>query len=77
MIDAGPRWRDRLDQVTAPTLVLHGTEDPMFPIAHGRALAAEISGATFVPLEGTGHEVFPRHTWATVVPAILDHTARR
>jgi pimeloyl-ACP methyl ester carboxylesterase len=77
LIDAGTPWRDWLGALTAPTLVLHGTEDPMFPIAHGRALAAEIPGATFIPLEGTGHEVFPRHQWDTVVPAILDHTSGR
>jgi pimeloyl-ACP methyl ester carboxylesterase len=77
MISAGEPWRDRLGRIGTPTLVLHGTEDPMFPIGHGEALAAEIPGARFVPLEQTGHEVFPRHQWDTVVPAILDHTAHR
>lgn len=75
LIDAGKPWRERLGQLSVPTLVLHGTEDPMFPIGHGRALAAEIPGARFVPMEQTGHEVFPRHQWELVVPAILDHTA--
>ncbi|MFI6712773.1 alpha/beta fold hydrolase [Nonomuraea sp. NPDC050478] len=74
MIDAGEPWRGRLGQITAPTLVLHGTEDPMFPIEHGRALAEEIPGARFMAMEQTGHEVFPRAQWDTVVDAILDHT---
>src|SRR3954454_4682343 len=52
-------WRDRLGEITAPTLVLHGTEDPLFPVAHGLALAAEIPGATFVPLDKVGHEMPP------------------
>jgi pimeloyl-ACP methyl ester carboxylesterase len=77
LISAGEPWRDRLSRITAPTLVLHGTEDPMFPIGHGEALAVEIPGARFIPLEQTGHEVFPRHQWDVVVPAILDHTAHR
>lgn len=77
LIDAGKPWRERLGQLSVPALVLHGTEDPMFPIGHGRALAAEIPGARFVPMERTGHEVFPRHQWELVVPAILDHTASR
>ncbi len=77
MIDAGEPWRARLGHVSAPTLVLHGTEDPLFPIGHGHALAAEIPGARFIPMEQTGHEVFPRHQWDMVVPAILDHTAGR
>lgn len=75
LIDAGFPWRNRLNQIQIPTLVLHGTEDPFFPIEHGRALAAEIAGARLVPLEGTGHEVFPRHTWDIVVPELLAHTA--
>lgn len=77
MIDTGEPWRGRLGQITAPTLVLHGTEDPLFPIEHGRALAKEIPGARFVAMEQTGHEVFPRAQWDTVVPAILDHTKAR
>ncbi|MGI5267944.1 alpha/beta fold hydrolase [Nonomuraea sp. CA-218870] len=77
MIDAGEPWRDRLGRITAPTLVLHGTEDPMFPIEHGRALAREIPGARFAAMERTGHEVFPRAQWDVVVPAILGHTAPR
>ncbi|MFC5664264.1 alpha/beta fold hydrolase [Kitasatospora misakiensis] len=77
LIDAGRPWRDRLGAITAPTLVLHGEEDPLFPPEHGRALAAEIPGARFLALPGTGHEVFPEHTWDTVVPALLAHTANR
>ncbi|MFD7415297.1 alpha/beta fold hydrolase [Kitasatospora purpeofusca] len=77
LLDAGPPWRARLGAITAPTLVLHGEEDPLFPPEHGRALAAEIPGARFLALPGTGHEVFPGHTWDTVVPAVLAHTANR
>ncbi|MFE6748221.1 alpha/beta fold hydrolase [Kitasatospora purpeofusca] len=77
LLDAGPPWRARLGAITAPTLVLHGEEDPLFPPEHGRALAAEIPGARFLALPGTGHEVFPEHTWDTVVPALLAHTANR
>ncbi|GAA1721210.1 hypothetical protein GCM10009745_82800 [Kribbella yunnanensis] len=74
LISAGDPWRERLAELRVPTLVFHGADDPMFPIGHGQALAAEIPGAAFVPLEHTGHEVFPRHTWDSVVPAILGHT---
>lgn len=75
MIGAGEPWRARLADVAVPTLVLHGTEDPLFPLDHGRALAAEIPGARFMEMSATGHEVFPRTVWDTVVPAILAHTA--
>jgi pimeloyl-ACP methyl ester carboxylesterase len=69
--------RSRLTEITAPTLVLHGTEDPLFPYGHAEALAAEIHGARLLPLEGMGHEMPPRPVWDEVVAAILDHTAER
>jgi pimeloyl-ACP methyl ester carboxylesterase len=62
-----------LSSITAPTLVIHGTADPMFPPAHGQALADEIPNATLLLLEGAGHGVY-QADWATVVPAILRHT---
>jgi pimeloyl-ACP methyl ester carboxylesterase len=73
-LDGGEGPRDRLGEIRVPTLVLHGTEDPLVPIGHGRALAREIPGARLVPLEQSGHEV-PRETWDVVVPAILEHTS--
>lgn len=76
-LDGGDNARERLAGIAAPTLVIHGTEDPMFPLAHGQALADEIPGAELIPLERTGHEYFPRETWDVVVPAILRHTERR
>ena len=75
ILDQGEPVRGRLSDVTAPTLVLHGTEDPLFPYGHGEALADEIPGARLIPLEGMGHEFPPRPLWDRVVPAILDHTA--
>ncbi|WP_107655985.1 alpha/beta fold hydrolase [Nocardia suismassiliense] len=75
LLDPGAPWRNRLGQIAVPALVLHGTEDPLFPIGHGQALAAEITGSRFVALEQTGHEVFPPHTWDVVVPELLAHTA--
>jgi pimeloyl-ACP methyl ester carboxylesterase len=67
----------RLADIGVRTLVLHGTDDPMFPLAHGEALAAEIPDATLVPLEGMGHQVPPPVLWDVVVPALLAHTAQR
>ncbi|WP_282782243.1 MULTISPECIES: alpha/beta hydrolase [unclassified Nocardia] len=71
LLDPGEPWRHRLGEISVPTLVLHGVDDPLFPIEHGRALAAEIPDARFVPLSQTGHEVFPPHTWDGVVTELL------
>jgi pimeloyl-ACP methyl ester carboxylesterase len=68
------RRREPLSSIRAPTLVIHGTADPMFPIGHGTALAEEILGATMLPLQGAGHGI-DRADWESIVRAILDHTA--
>jgi pimeloyl-ACP methyl ester carboxylesterase len=65
-----------LSSVAAPTLVIHGTADPMFPLAHGQALAEEIPGAKLLTLEGAGHGV-DQADWETIARAILAHTADR
>jgi pimeloyl-ACP methyl ester carboxylesterase len=74
LVEGGGRWRERLGGLTVPTLVIHGTEDPLFPLGHGSALAREIPGARLLALERTGHEL-PRAVWDVVVPAILEHTS--
>ena len=63
-----------LSSITAPTLVIHGTADPMFPIEHAQALVEEIAGARLLPLEGAGHGVY-RADWEAIAGAILEHTA--
>ena len=73
-LDCAPRWRERLPEITAPTLVVHGEEDLFFPLGNGRALAAEIPGAELITLPGTGAGL-PRRTWEAVVPAFLRHTS--
>ena len=62
-----------VSSISAPTLVIHGTADPMFPIEHGEALADEIPGARLLRLEKAGHGV-DRADREVVVDAILDHT---
>lgn len=59
---AGRRWDDdrraSLSCVTAATLVVHGSEDPLFPPAHGEALAAQIPAAHLEIVPGMGHHPF-------------------
>jgi len=67
-------WRHRLKEIQAPTLVVHGTDDPVLPHPHGVALSNEIPGARLLTIEGMGHEL-PRGAWPRIVGAILEHTA--
>jgi pimeloyl-ACP methyl ester carboxylesterase len=71
VMEQGEPVRARLGDIRAPTLVIHGTDDPLFPYAHAEALAAEIPGARLLPLAGVGHEYPPPATWDEIVPAIL------
>jgi pimeloyl-ACP methyl ester carboxylesterase len=61
------------EALSSPTLVIHGTADPMFPVGHGEALAEEIPDARLLRLEGAGHGVH-RADWETIAAAIVEHT---
>lgn len=75
LISDDDRSHPPLSSITAPTLVVHGTADPMFPLAHGEALAAEIPGSTLLVLDRAGHGIDPSD-WRIIVPAIVAHTAQ-
>ena len=75
VIDGSDSDRAQLAEITAPALVIHGTDDPLFPPAHGEALASEIPGAELLLIEGLGHEL-PPWAWDEVLPALIAVTAR-
>lgn len=74
MAVAGNR-RSRLAAITAPALVVHGTEDPLFPAACGEDTASAIPGAEMMVIAGMGHDL-PPSLYRTVTDAI-ERTARR
>ncbi len=78
ILDAGEAGDHRLGQLVGmPTLILHGTADPLFPVQHGRALAASIPGARLIELDGVGHQLPPPPWWNVVIEALIEHTAQR
>ena len=77
LVDPGPSCRDRLGELSAPTLVVHGADDPLFPLAHGEALAREIPGAELLVLPGAGHGVPPRSAWPELVARMESRCASR
>ena len=66
-----------LATVTVPTLVIHGTADPLVPAAHGRDTADAVPGAQLLLVEGMGHDL-PRNSgpWPQVIQAIAEHAKR-
>lgn len=47
----------RLARINAPTVVVHGTDDPLIPVGNGMRLAQLIAGAAYIELPGVGHLV--------------------
>jgi pimeloyl-ACP methyl ester carboxylesterase len=66
---------ESLASVTAPTLVIHGADDPLVPLAHGRATARAIPGAKFLVVKGLGHGIAYPALWDEIVDAIRQHTS--
>ena len=64
-----------LSAITVPTLVIHGTEDPLRPLPHGQAVAAQIPQARLETIPGMGHGFFSPGLPAQVGRLILDHTS--
>ena len=59
-------------KITTPSLVIHGSDDPLVPVENGLDIAAEISNARLEIIEGMGHDIPPRFV-ATVVDHVVEH----
>lgn len=68
MAVAGDR-RAQLANITVPTLVIHGTDDPLIPPACGRDTALSIPHAVYLPINGMGHDL-PRELEEPIIEAI-------
>jgi pimeloyl-ACP methyl ester carboxylesterase len=72
IIASGDRTSE-LRGITLPTLVIHGTADPLVSPSGGKATARAIPGARFMSIEGMGHDL-PRAAWPRLLDAIAGHT---
>jgi pimeloyl-ACP methyl ester carboxylesterase len=60
--------------IVAPTVVIHGSNDPMVRPRNGRSLARTIPGARFVVVDGMGHDL-PEPVWRPIVEALTENFA--
>lgn len=67
---AGRGRHGELAGIDLPTLVIHGTDDSLLSIEHGRDLAARIPGARLIEIDGMGHDLE-----GAVPGMIVDHVA--
>nr|WP_082042974.1 alpha/beta hydrolase [Rhodococcus sp. MEB064] len=62
-------------RITAPTVVIHGTADPLVRPAGGKAIAKAVKGSTLVLVDGMAHDI-PNALVDRVIGAILENTAK-
>ena len=78
VLNAAMRSPSRLDALQAldvPTLVVHGQEDSLLSIEHGRRTAELIPGAEYLEIEGMSHD-FVYQVWPPLIEAMTTLTAR-
>jgi pimeloyl-ACP methyl ester carboxylesterase len=65
----------RIGGIAAPTLILHGADDPVVRQSAAAAVARRIPYARSIVYPAMGHEV-PEHLWSTIADAITTHASR-
>jgi pimeloyl-ACP methyl ester carboxylesterase len=74
IIASGDRT-SKLGQISAPALVIHGSDDPLITVSGGEATARAIPGAELVVIQGMGHDL-PKGAWPQIVDAIAANAER-
>jgi len=72
-LGGGEELYGKVNNLSIPALVIHGTEDPVLPYPHAKALADAIPRARLVTLEGAGHEIH-KNDWDLMISEISAHT---
>jgi len=70
VMTAGSR-KPALSSVAAPTLVIHGADDPIVPVAGGRDIAETVPGAEFLVIDGMGHDLPHGGAWIQIIDRII------
>ena len=73
-IVAAPPRHERLKGLKLPALVIHGSDDPVVPPAHGEDTANSIPGVRFLAVPGMGHD-FKEALMPVWIEAIGDFAA--
>ena len=66
---------DQLRRLRVPTVVIHGTDDPLVPYRGGMATARAIPDAELIAIPGMGHDL-PRDVWPKVIETVVRNAER-
>ncbi len=72
---SGSRLKE-LHKIKVPTLIIHGTADPLVPVKHAEIYAPLIPQAKLVLIEGMGHEL-PKAAMPEFMPEIINHLKQK
>jgi pimeloyl-ACP methyl ester carboxylesterase len=74
IVASGSRLK-KLPQIKAPTLIVHGTADPLVKPKHAEIYAPLIPNSKLLMIEGMGHEL-PKGALIEILPVIIEHLKR-
>lgn len=75
-LQGGDAYIGRMKEITTPTLVLQGDDDPIVALPNGQSLADNLPNARLHVLRGVGHEL-PIARLPEILSEILDFIAER
>jgi pimeloyl-ACP methyl ester carboxylesterase len=61
--------------IKAPTLIIHGDEDPLMSVEGGKEISQLIPSAKLLIINGMGHDM-PKEVWSQITDAIYDHAVQ-
>ena len=71
-VGASPNRAGRLHEIDKPTLIIHGTDDPLIPLDHGIFLFDNIENSRKLILSGVGHEI-PNESLEEIISAMIEN----
>jgi pimeloyl-ACP methyl ester carboxylesterase len=63
-----------LASISVPTLIIHGSDDPLVPVECGKDSAEAVPGSALKIIDGMGHALPHGEAWQQIIKAIVDHT---
>ena len=74
-LDQSGQWDESLAKIDVPTLVIHGSIDPLINPDGGRHTAEVIPNASYEEIEGMGHDL-PITEWPHIVSLVTNHAVQ-
>jgi len=71
-VGSSPNRFTRLKEISIPTLIIHGTEDPLIPVDHGLAISEQIQNSEKLIINGMGHN-FPTSIIPVIIEQMINH----